>query len=116
MIGEYSQKDIFNTDETGLFFKSMPYKTLNQARNTSVKKSKKRISVLFTCSITGIMITNISNLAYKQLFSADLEEAYMWVLLYYLEPIFNKFDSDTFQQLIACPGLGYLKRTNKTIK
>ena len=29
IIDEYYQKDIFNADETGLFFKCMPYDTLH---------------------------------------------------------------------------------------
>lgn len=51
----YELKDIINADETGLFFRQMPDKTLHfKAKSCKGGKlSKERITVLITCSATG---------------------------------------------------------------
>ncbi|XP_069110032.1 tigger transposable element-derived protein 6-like [Argopecten irradians] len=51
----YSTSDIFNCDETGLYFRVLPDKTLSQKGSSSkgVKNSKERLTVMFACSATG---------------------------------------------------------------
>ncbi|CAF1258618.1 unnamed protein product [Rotaria sordida] len=55
MIDGYDPKDIFNCDETGLFFKFMPDKplTLNREQCKGGKKSKERYTILFCVNSTG---------------------------------------------------------------
>jgi len=51
----FEDKDIFNADECGLFFKAMPKYSLIQKGDTckSGKQSKERLTVLFATSMTG---------------------------------------------------------------
>lgn len=51
----YKNEEIFNCDETGLFYKMLPNSsfTVKNATNSNIKKDKKRISVLLCCSFTG---------------------------------------------------------------
>ena len=48
--------DVFNADETGLFWKSLPDKTLHMKGEqcSGGKKSKERITVLVCANMTGI--------------------------------------------------------------
>ena len=51
----YEPRNIFNADETGLFYRALPNKTMaiKGQPNRGGKNSKERISVLFCCSATG---------------------------------------------------------------
>jgi hypothetical protein len=51
----YKLKDIFNADETGLFFRTLPTKSyvVKGDRCTSGKNSKERLTVLLACSAEG---------------------------------------------------------------
>lgn len=51
----YSPSDVFNADETGLFFRSVPERSLVKKGESCKggKKSKNRITVLLACSATG---------------------------------------------------------------
>ena len=51
----YTSKDIFNADETGLYYRALPNKsmTVKGKTNRGGKNSKERISVLLCCSATG---------------------------------------------------------------
>ncbi|XP_003745214.1 tigger transposable element-derived protein 6-like [Galendromus occidentalis] len=55
LIKEYEVKDIFNMDETGLFFRSLPNKSLvekgKQCRGG--KMAKERLSIALCCSAVG---------------------------------------------------------------
>uniref|UniRef100_A0A1I8BXC5 HTH CENPB-type domain-containing protein n=1 Tax=Meloidogyne hapla TaxID=6305 RepID=A0A1I8BXC5_MELHA len=55
-ISNFSPNDVFNIDETGLFWKLLPNKTLcfKGERCTSGKKSKERITVLVGANMSGI--------------------------------------------------------------
>ena len=54
LLKEYEAKNIFNLDETALFYKLLPNRTLcNQAKARGVKSSKERVSVVFCVSYTG---------------------------------------------------------------
>ncbi|XP_062599444.1 tigger transposable element-derived protein 6-like [Saccostrea cucullata] len=55
ITADYDPKDIFNCDETGLFYRALPDKTLN---NKDImckggKSAKERLTVMFACSATG---------------------------------------------------------------
>lgn len=55
IIGEYSLDNIFNCDETGVFYRSLPDKTL-ACKGDSVKggkHAKERLTVLLACSLSG---------------------------------------------------------------
>lgn len=51
----YEQKDIFNLDETGYFYRSLPDRTLAAKRDECKggKYAKDRITVVLACSMTG---------------------------------------------------------------
>lgn len=55
IIKGYSPENIFNADETGLFFRALPNKTwaLKNEKCTSGKSSKERLTVLLCASMTG---------------------------------------------------------------
>src|ERR1044072_1590637 len=53
IISNYDANDIFNCDETGLFWKLELSKTLAQGPQTGIKKSKERVTILLTCNATG---------------------------------------------------------------
>lgn len=55
IIQEYSPENIFNADETGLFFRALPKKTLalKNEKCTGGKSSKERLTVLFCASMAG---------------------------------------------------------------
>lgn len=54
-VEKYSPQDIFNADETALFFKLLPAKTITYKGNkcTGGKKSKERITVMVAANMTG---------------------------------------------------------------
>ena len=55
LLSGYELKDIFNCDETGLFFRAMPDRSLVRKGDMCKggKLAKERVTVLFTCSATG---------------------------------------------------------------
>jgi hypothetical protein len=55
LISQYSENDIFNMDETGLFWKLLPNKTmsLKGERCTGGKRSKERITLLVGANMSG---------------------------------------------------------------
>ena len=55
LIAGYSEEDIFNAQETGLFFRALPEKTLSLKgeKCTDGKSSKERLTILFCTSMTG---------------------------------------------------------------
>jgi len=55
LLTEYSPADIFNTDESGLYYRAMPDSTLTFHKDNVAggKKSKDRLTVLFTCNMDG---------------------------------------------------------------
>jgi hypothetical protein len=50
---KYSPKNIFNMDESGLFFRAIPQKTLASKRNSGYKKDKERLTIVFCCNSDG---------------------------------------------------------------
>jgi len=53
LCGEYEEADIFNMDETGLFWKQAPSKGLSTTNRPGVKKDKSRISIICCTNFTG---------------------------------------------------------------
>ena len=54
LLKEFNPSDIFNLDETGLFYKLLPNRTLcSEAKAKGMKSSKERVSVVFCVSYTG---------------------------------------------------------------
>ena len=53
ILKNYDPKDIFNCDETGLFWKIRPNSTISNGPVTRTKQSKDRVTVLLTCNATG---------------------------------------------------------------
>ena len=54
IIASYNPQDIFNCDETGVFYRSLPDKTLACKGDSAKggKLSKERLTVLFACSLS----------------------------------------------------------------
>lgn len=52
-LRDYDPKDIFNCDETGLFWKMKPSRTISNGPVAGTKQSKDRVTVLFTCNSIG---------------------------------------------------------------
>ena len=55
IIDKYDVKDVFNADETGLFYRALPTRSLIQRGESSNggKQSKERLSILLTTSMLG---------------------------------------------------------------
>jgi hypothetical protein len=52
-LRDYDPKDIFNCDETGLFWKMKPSHTISNGPVAGTKQSKDCVTILFTCNSTG---------------------------------------------------------------
>ncbi|EIC06936.1 CENP-B protein, partial [Microbacterium laevaniformans OR221] len=53
IAGEYDEEDIYNMDETGLFWKLSPSQGLSSGPRPGVKKDKTRITVVFCSNSSG---------------------------------------------------------------
>ena len=53
LVLEYDPNDILNMDETGLFWKFTPNCTLATKARSGGKKSKDRVTLVFTVSASG---------------------------------------------------------------
>ena len=53
ILKNYDPQDIFNCDETGLFWKMKPIRTISNQPMSGTKQSKDRVTVLLTCNATG---------------------------------------------------------------
>ena len=53
VLQQYRREDIFNCDETGLFWKMEPNRGLSTGPLPGTKKNKDRVTVLLTCNSTG---------------------------------------------------------------
>lgn len=52
-LRNYNREDIFNCDETGLFWKLRPSRTISNGPVSGTKQSKERVTVLLTCNAIG---------------------------------------------------------------
>lgn len=55
LLKKYDARDIYNADETGLYYRALPDGTLatKSDKASGSKKAKDRLSVLVTCNMTG---------------------------------------------------------------
>ncbi|CAB5367834.1 unnamed protein product [Rhizophagus irregularis] len=53
LLAKYDEKDIYNADETGLFFRMEPNQTLSTGKISGRKKDKNRLSVLLCSNSDG---------------------------------------------------------------
>lgn len=53
LIGQYLPDDVFNFDESALFYRLPPNKTLATLRRNGTKGDKARVTVAFCCNLTG---------------------------------------------------------------
>lgn len=53
LAGEFQEEDIYNMDETGLFWRMTPSRGLATSSHASLKKDKSRISLVFCTNATG---------------------------------------------------------------
>ena len=53
LISQYSLEDVYNADETALYWKLEPRKSLARGPVTGVKKPKDRITIMLACNLTG---------------------------------------------------------------
>jgi len=52
-LKDYDPENIFNCDETGLFWKMKPSRTISNGPVSGTKQSKDRVTVLLTCNSSG---------------------------------------------------------------
>ena len=59
LLDGYAHKDIFNTDDTGLYYRALPNRSLVIKVNPrkGIKTSKERMTVLLACSAAGEKLT-----------------------------------------------------------
>ena len=53
LAGEYKEEDVYNMDETGLYWKMIPSRGLSTQLRPGVKKEKARVSLVFVVNSTG---------------------------------------------------------------
>ena len=53
IVQPYANDDIYNMDETGLYWKARPDRTLASEEIADGKKEKARITANFCCNVTG---------------------------------------------------------------
>lgn len=53
LISQYELDDVYNADETGLYWKLEPNKSLATGPITGTKKPKDRVTIMLTCNATG---------------------------------------------------------------
>ena len=53
LVGQYSLRDVFNFDESALFYRLPPNKTLAKVKRYGKKSEKDRITVAMCCNMTG---------------------------------------------------------------
>ena len=52
-ILQYDLEDVYNADETGLYWKLEPHKSLASGPISGLKKPKDRTTIMLTCNATG---------------------------------------------------------------
>jgi hypothetical protein len=55
LLSKYKKENIYNADESGLFYRMLPNRTIAHKNENikGIKKIKSRITILFTCNATG---------------------------------------------------------------
>jgi hypothetical protein len=84
IIKQYQLSDVFNCDETALFWLLEPSKTLAKGAMSGTKKSKERITIMLTCSALGekikpVLIHKYENpRSLKNITKTNLPVFYYW--------------------------------------
>jgi hypothetical protein len=53
IISQYDLDDVYNADETGIFYRLLPNRTLSTTQTSGTKKNKEQITILLACNSTG---------------------------------------------------------------
>ena len=53
LISQYNSEDVYNADETALYWKLEPSKSLARGPVSGIKKPKDRITIMLACNLTG---------------------------------------------------------------
>ncbi|CAG8631824.1 4178_t:CDS:2, partial [Acaulospora morrowiae] len=53
LIAQYDLNDVYNADETGLYWKLEPNKSLSSGPLIGTKKPKDRVTIMLACNVTG---------------------------------------------------------------
>ncbi|CAB4481133.1 unnamed protein product [Rhizophagus irregularis] len=61
LLAKYDAEDIYNADETGLFFRMEPNQTLSTGAVAGRKKDKSRVSILFCANATALPVIYRAN-------------------------------------------------------
>jgi hypothetical protein len=99
IIKDYELADTYNCDETGLYWKMLPSKTISTQHVIGTKKSKDRTTVLLTCNATGshklkpLVIHKYKNpRALRHIDKSSLPVTYYWNKQAWMQSsIFNSF-------------------------
>ncbi|MDW3631436.1 MAG: hypothetical protein QOK71_08365 [Nitrososphaeraceae archaeon] len=99
ITNQYQLCDIFNADETGLFWQLEPSKVLSTGPVSGRKKSKERVTVLLTCNASGteklkpLFIHKYKTpRALKHIYKETLPVDYYWNLKAWMQTsIFNDY-------------------------
>lgn len=59
LLADYDPEDIYNADETGLFYQMTPTRFLSTTNRPGVKKAKARFTALLTSNATGTRLLKI---------------------------------------------------------
>jgi hypothetical protein len=54
LLGRWDLNDVYNCDETALYWKLEPSKTLARHAISGTKKPKDRVTIMLACNVTGI--------------------------------------------------------------
>lgn len=99
ITSQYQLSDIFNADETGLFWKMEPSRVLSTGPVSGRKKMKERITVMLTCNASGteklkpLLIHKSQNpRAIKKIEKKSLPVNYYWNIKAWMQTsIFNDY-------------------------
>jgi hypothetical protein len=114
ITSQYQLSDIFNADETGLFWQLEPSRVLSTGPVTGRKKSKERITVMLTCNADGteklkpLLIHKYQNpKAIRNIDKNTLKVKYYWNIKAWMQTsIFHDYLKDLNNEM---------KKKNRTI-
>ena len=108
ITSQYQLSDIFNTDETGLFWKLEPSRILSTGPVAGRKKSKERITIMLTCNADGteklkpLLIHKYKNpRAIGKISKDTLKVKYYWNIKAWMQTsIFNDYLKDLNNEMM----------------
>ena len=82
-VSGYAAEDVYNMDETGLFWKMTPNKGLVTEMVSGTKKKKSRVTVVLACNTTGSDKGSTMDHRYRQTTSLlqTCTDPYAWMYL-----------------------------------